>query len=293
MPRNINCFVEKKTHRPSSSIFHVSIHLEFVWGASKLMKNAAIRLGVAEDSQDFLSILKEFLEQFDDITVVATATDGVEAISMLENNTIDLLLLDMIMPKLDGIGVLEKIRQWSSRPRIIIFSAFGHEDMTRKAVELGADYFIIKPFDLQVLARRIREIAGAAHYGHERPMMESTELEIEREVTQILHKLRIPPHFKGYTYLREAILRCVADPSLVNEVTKKLYPQIATKFETTRHRVERSMRFAIETASERGELDYLYQIMGYTVDEKKGKPTNASFIAKIADQIRLQIKVRR
>lgn len=257
------------------------------------MKNAAIRIGVAEDNLDFSLILKEFLDRFDDLSVVATANDGLEAIRMLEEEPVDLLLLDMIMPKLDGIGVLERIRQWSSRPRIIIFSAFGHEEMTRKAVELGADYFIIKPFDLQVLARRIREIAGTVQFGSERPMMDSVELEIEREVTQILHKLRIPPHFKGYTYLREAILRCVADPSLVNEVTKKLYPQIAAKFDTTRHRVERSMRFAIETASERGELDYLYQIMGYTVDERKGKPTNASFIAKIADQIRLQIKVRR
>lgn len=257
------------------------------------MKNGAIRIGIAEDNQDFCVILKEFLERFEDLTVVATATDGLEAVKMIEDVPIDLLLLDMIMPKLDGIGVLEKIRQWTSRPRIIIFSAFGHEEMTRKAVELGADYFIIKPFDLQVLARRIREIAGTSSFGSEKPVMESIEFEIEREVTQILHKLRIPPHFKGYTYLREAILRCVVDPSLVNEVTKKLYPQIATKFETTRHRVERSMRFAIETASERGELDYLYQIMGYTVDEKKGKPTNASFIAKIADQIRLQMKVRR
>jgi two-component system response regulator (stage 0 sporulation protein A) len=256
------------------------------------MDNSSIRIGLADDNQEFCRIVREFLSRYSDLQVVAIANDGLSAVDMVKDKGIDVLLLDMIMPKLDGIGVLERIRELRTKPRIIIFSAFGHEEMTRKAVELGADYFIVKPFDLQVLAQRIRDVAKNGSFLGDLTYTESTGFEVERDVSRILQRLRIPPHFKGYTYLREAIIRCVSEPTLVNEVTKKLYPQIAEKFGTTRHRVERSMRFAIETACERGELDYLYSIMGYTVDEKKGKPTNASFIAKIADQIRLEKKVR-
>ncbi|HEX2954235.1 MAG TPA: sporulation transcription factor Spo0A [Bacillota bacterium] len=251
-----------------------------------------IRVGLAEDNQQFCELLQEFFENHQEIQIVGVAYNGLDALELVQNNTMDVLLLDMIMPKLDGIGVLERIRPMNDRPRVIIFSAFGHDEMTRKAVELGADYFIVKPFGLEILAQRIVDIAKAKQMRIESVNKESNMIEVERQVSQILHKLRIPAHFKGYAYLREAIMECVVDPGLVNEVTKKLYPQIAEKFDTTHHRVERAIRFAIETACGRGELDFLYQLMGYTVDEKKGKPTNASFIAKVADQIRLANKVQ-
>lgn len=256
------------------------------------MDESIIKVGLADDNQQFCELLQEFFESHQDIQIIGVAHNGLDALELVQNNPMNVLLLDMIMPKLDGIGVLERIRLIASRPRIIIFSAFGHDEMTRKAVELGADYFIVKPFDLEVLTQRIRDVAQVKQNRVESINQENVMLDIERQVSQILHKLRIPAHFKGYAYLREAIMECIVDPSLVNEVTKKLYPQIAEKFNTTHHRVERAIRFAIETACGRGELDFLYQLMGYTVDEKKGKPTNASFIAKVADQTRLANKVQ-
>lgn len=256
------------------------------------MGEPVIEVGLAEDNQQFCEVLQEFFSTFQDIRIVGVANDGLATLDMVERQHLDVLLLDMIMPKLDGIGVLERMRRENRRPHVIIFSAFGHDDMTRKAVDLGADYFIVKPFDLSILAQRIREFAQR-ETPHETVTPDTFILDLEREISQILHKLRVPVHFKGYAYLREAILECIMDPSLVNEITKRLYPQIADKFGTTKHRVERSMRFAIETACAKTQLDYLYQIMGYTVDEKKGKPTNASFIAKVADQIRLELKVHR
>ena len=259
------------------------------------MDESVIQVGLAEDNQQFCQVLQEFFSDFPDIRIVGTASNGLEALDLIQEHYLDVLLLDMIMPKLDGIGVLERMRKENNRPHVIIFSAFGHDDMTRKAVELGADYYIVKPFDLTVLAQRIRDFA---HCGTKTPAeltarQEDPSLEIERAISQVLHKLQVPAHFKGYAYLRTAIYESVFDPSLINEVTKRLYPLVAAKFGTTCHRVERSIRFAIETVCAKSRLDYLYRIMGYTVDEKKGKPTNASFIAKIADQIRLELKVHR
>ncbi|NLW59686.1 MAG: sporulation transcription factor Spo0A [Firmicutes bacterium] len=262
--------------------------------ADLLSSSGKIKIGIAEDNLEFCQVLRDYLESYPDLAVAAVANDGLEALEILRTSQLDLLLLDMIMPKLDGIAVLERIKRTSNRPKIIILSAFGHEDITRKAVELGADYFIVKPFDLQILVQRIREVCGAQpqpEYDYVSPL-ERQEVQTEREVTEILQKLKIPPHFKGYTYLRRAILLCVKEPSLINEVTKKLYPRIAEEYNSTPNRVERSMRFAIETAWNKGEIEYLHELMGPIVDEKKGKPTNVSFIAKISDKIRLNHKLR-
>ena len=256
------------------------------------MKSRKIKVGLAEDNLEFCQILQEFLESNGEIEVVGAAHDGVKALEMVRIIPMDILLLDMIMPKIDGIGVLERLRNLKSRPKVIIFSAFGHEEMTRKAVELGADYFIVKPFDLEILAQRIKETCGQKSITPIVKARINREMEVEKDISNILQKLQIPPHFKGYSYLRKAILLCIQDPSMVNEVTKRLYPQIAEEYNSTRHRVERSMRFAIETAWSRGDVEYLHQVMGYAIDEKKGKPTNVSFIAKIADRIRLESKFK-
>jgi two-component system response regulator (stage 0 sporulation protein A) len=262
--------------------------------ADLLSSSGKIKIGIAEDNLEFCQVLRDYLESYPDLAVTAVANDGLEALEILRTSPLDLLLLDMIMPKLDGIAVLERIKTMKNRPKIVILSAFGHEEITRKAVELGADYFIVKPFDLQILVQRIREVCGAqpqSEYNYFSPLARQ-EAQTEREVTDILQKLKIPPHFKGYTYLRKAILLCVKEPGLINEVTKKLYPRIAEEYNSTPNRVERSMRFAIETAWSKGEIEYLHELMGHVVDEKKGKPTNVSFIAKISDKIRLNHKLR-
>ncbi len=262
--------------------------------AELLPLSGKIKIGLAEDNLEFCHILKEFLESNQDLQVIGVANDGVQTLEMVRTTNMDLLLLDMIMPKLDGIAVLERIKKMNNKPKIIILSAFGREEMARKAVNLGADYFIVKPFDLQILAQRIREICGLKSEIYIKYPKQSInkEIEIEQEITEILQNLKIPPHYKGYAYLRRAILHCVKEPILINEVTKKLYPKIAEEFNSTPNRVERSMRFAIETAWNKGEIEYLHQLMGYTIDEKKGKPTNVSFIAKISDRIRLDYKLR-
>ena len=250
-----------------------------------------IRIGIADDNQEFCQLLQDYFLTQPEINVATVVNNGLEAIEALQETPIDVLLLDMIMPQMDGLGVLQWLRNqtFPNKPKIIIFSAFGQEEVTRNAVSLGVDYYILKPFDLNVLTRRIIETVTKpikSLNSQRQPRLEYLEI----EVTRIIQSLRIPSHFKGYTYLREAILLTAKDPSLINEVTKRLYPLIAEHYDTTKHRVERSMRFAIETAWSKGDMKTLYDLFGYCVDDKKGKPTNASFIAKISDKIRLENK---
>lgn len=252
-----------------------------------------IRVGIADDNLEFCKLLEEFFETTPEIEVVATFHNGLDVVNELPTKDIDVLLLDIIMPQMDGLGVLQWLKEKQQRQglKIIIFSAFAQEDIARNSVDLGANYYILKPFDLHILTKRIIEIAGSS-----RPVMLSQDnsvgFSIESEVNRILESLQIPTHFKGYTYLRDAILLVVEEPTIINEIMKKLYPIIAEKYQTTMHRVERSMRFAIETAWSKGNLRTLHDLFGYCVDDRKGKPTNASFIAKIADKLRMERKIK-
>ena len=250
-----------------------------------------IKIGIVDDNVEFCKLLQEFLLTQPRLKVVATFHNGCDIITALPSHEFDVLLLDLIMPQMDGFEVLQWLREnpLPHKPRVIIFSAFSQEDVARNAVTLGANYYILKPFDLKVLVKRIIEIASepstATCYNRDQNC-------IDHEVVLILNSLNIPEHFKGYTYLRQAIMLSIADPELINELTKRLYPLIAENNGTTKHRVERSMRFAIETAWNKGKLPFLHQLFGYCVDLQKGKPTNASFIAKISDKIRLERKAK-
>ncbi len=248
-----------------------------------------IKIGLAEDNVEFCRVLQEFLKPINEIQVVGMAHDGLSALKMVEEKPMDVLLLDLVLPNMDGLAVLEKIKNMPNKPRVIILSAFGNEAMTRRAVDLGADYFIVKPFNLEILVQRIKEIAG---WGRKKPTgYTRDDVELEKQVSELLQKLHILPHLNGYAYLRAAIILCIKEPSTINAVTKNLYPRIAEQFNTTRQCVERAIRFAIETAWNRGNVEDLHQLMGYAVDQKKGKPTNISFIAKIADKIQLERKM--
>ncbi len=254
--------------------------------------NGPVRVVIADDNTEFCHLLVDFLGTCPEIKVVGVAHEGMRAIKLIKENTVDLMVLDLIMPNVDGLGVLERLRQMelSHRPKIIVFTAFGQEEMTRKAVSFGASYYIVKPFDLATLAKRILEIARE---NTTKTLRAPSVEEAEREVARIIQRLNIPPNFKGHTYLREAILLAVGDSSLMTEITKKIYPRIAERYRTTGERVERAMRFAIETAWSEGDLGYLHDLFGYSVDERKGKPTNASFIAKVADRVRLELLARK
>ena len=253
---------------------------------------------IADDNRDFVEILSQYFEKQEDITIVGKAYNGQETLEMISLKMPDVVILDIIMPHLDGIGVLERLAQTElmQRPKIIMLTAFGQESITQRAVELGADYFILKPFDLDTLGNRIRQLAsgtppskpqaGAISY---QPPVRTRSMDLE--VTNLIHQMGVPAHIKGYQYLRDSILLVINEVSLLGAVTKELYPLIAEKYQTTPSRVERAIRHAIELAWDRGNVDMMNKFFGYTINIQRGKPTNSEFIAMVADKLRIGTKV--
>ena len=264
---------------------------------------------IADDNQEFSMTLATYLKNQEDMVVVGRAKDGNEALDMIPNLMPDVVLLDVIMPHLDGIGVLEKLNmiKMNKRPICIMLSAVGQDKITRKAVELGAESYVVKPFDIELLITRIRELKNyrpeqnnnfiSKEISMPKPQYieisrrpEKKEDNLEALVTNVIHEVGVPAHIKGYQYLREAIIMVVNDIDVINQITKSLYPKIAAKFNTTPSRVERAIRHAIEVAWGRGQQDVVENIFGYTISAAKGKPTNSEFIAMISDKLRLEMK---
>lgn len=267
----------------------------------------SIRVLVADDNREFIEVLKEYIQGQDDMNLVGAAYHGNEALDLIFRESPDVVVLDIIMPHLDGLGVLERLQNESDKPRVIILTAFGQESMTQRAVNLGADYYILKPFDLDTLGKRIRQLyeqnfvsnpatslnhvinspgfANPAVTNSVLPQMSSKNLEVE--VTRMIHQMGVPAHVKGYQYLRDAIVSVVQEVALLGAVTKELYPMIATKYQTTPSRVERAIRHAIELAWDRGNVDFMNRFFGYTINVDRGKPTNSEFIAMVADKLRM------
>lgn len=264
-----------------------------------------ITILISDDNDEFAMNLLNCLQKEEDIEVVGRARDGKEACEMIKNKEPDVVLLDVIMPYLDGLGVLENIAtaKLNKRPIFIMLSAVGQSKITQRAINLGAEYYIIKPFDIELLIKRIREIKNyqPTHAQNQfinreikAPYIEiqdkNVEESLEALVTNVIHELGVPAHIKGYQYLREAIMMVINDIDVINQITKQLYPDIAKKFKTTPSRVERAIRHAIEVAWARGEQATVENIFGYTISAAKGKPTNSEFIAMIADKLRLELK---
>lgn len=269
--------------------------------ADKMDENK-IKIVIADDNKEFCSILGEYLKKQNDLEVVGIAKDGIEALKLTAEQKPDVLILDIIMPHLDGLGVLERLNgpQVTHIPKIIVLSAVGQDKITQRAIGLGADYYVVKPFELDVFVNRIRQMFSGASSMQEirRPYTVSEEVKtslinnnLESEITNIIHEIGVPAHIKGYLYLREAIFMVVNDVELLSAVTKELYPSIAKKFNTTASRVERAIRHAIEVAWSRGQVETINRIFGYTIRNSKGKPTNSEFIAMVADKLRLEQKV--
>ncbi len=260
----------------------------------------SIKVLIADDNREFCELLRDAVQTEEGLDVAGIVHHGVELLEFLEAHSVDVVVLDIIMPHLDGIGVLERLASWESRrPKVIVLTPFGREVMTHKALELGADYYILKPFNLSVLASRIRQVATTAEterppaesfgaYGARVQLMPVRHLDVE--VTNVIHELGIPAHIKGYLYLREAIMMVIHRVDLLSGVTKELYPAIAAKHHTTPSRVERAIRHAIEVAWSRGNVDVINDIFGHTVSRERGKPTNSEFIAMVADRLRIQMK---
>ena len=262
---------------------------------------------ISDDNREFAKTLCDYLEKDDEIEVVGMAKDGEEALSIITTLKPQVVLLDVIMPHLDGIGVLEKLNAMNldNPPICIMLSAVGQDKITQKAIGLGAQYYVIKPFDIEILIQRIKEIKyyqptsskgsfivkePKAQYIEIPQNSKKSEDSLEALVTNVIHEVGVPAHIKGYQYLREAIMMVVNDIDIINQITKQLYPDIAQKYHTTPSRVERAIRHAIEVAWGRGEPGVVENIFGYTVSASKGKPTNSEFIAMIADKLRLELK---
>jgi two-component system response regulator (stage 0 sporulation protein A) len=251
-----------------------------------------IQVLIADDNREVCETLRQHLQSQSDFEVVGAVHNGLQALELLARSCPDVLILDIIMPHLDGIGVMERLGEMNlnPRPKIVILTAFGHEHITQRTVDLGADYYILKPFSMDVLANRIRQMVAAAR---PQPTQVAPLRSLDLDVTSVIHEVGIPAHIKGYHYLREAILMVVDRVDLLGAVTKELYPNIATKYKTTSSRVERAIRHAIEVAWSRGNYEAITKLFGYTVSGERGKPTNSEFIAMVADRLRMQFEHRR
>ncbi len=259
---------------------------------------STIRILIADDNPDFRGLLVDALEEERDFEIVGVATDGYQALQHIMAISPDVVLLDVVLPLLDGFGVMKAVSSMTlkNKPSIIVLSSFATEHTTAEAAMLGAQYFMVKPFDMPTLMDRIRMVAGRLRT---QPFLSATpsparvartDLDIETRVTDIIHEIGVPAHIKGYQYLREAIMVAVKDRDAINAITKVLYPSVAKTFSTTPSRVERAIRHAIEVAWDRGDIETLQSFFGYTVSNVKGKPTNSEFIAMISDRLSLQLK---
>jgi two-component system response regulator (stage 0 sporulation protein A) len=270
---------------------------------------------LADDNREFANLLSEYISEQEDLTVAGVAYNGEEVMEIIEEKGIvpDVLILDIIMPHLDGLGVLERLRELNldPAPKIVMLTAFGQENITQKAVQLGASYYILKPFDMDVLVNRIRQLAAGpvpqvssgssggtlssiSSQMRKRPSLLSKpqgKPNLDASITNIIHEVGVPAHIKGYQYLRDAITMVYNNIELLSAVTKTLYPAIAEKYRTTPSRVERAIRHAIEVAWTRGNIDSISHLFGYTINISKAKPTNSEFIAMVADKLRIEHKV--
>ena len=244
---------------------------------------------IADNAEEFCTSLTSALQRSEGFQILGTANDGEQAVRMVMEKKPQILVLDMMLAKKDGIGVLKSLSSMEHRPVVLATSGFITDYVASTAANLGVRYLMLKPCDMSALVERLEEIRGGTNIQQSTPR-HNIPANIETMVTNIIHEIGVPAHIKGYQYLREAIILAVEDMDVINAITKVLYPQVAKTFSTTPSRVERAIRHAIEVAWDRGDLDTLQRFFGYTVSNTKGKPTNSEFIALIADKLQLQLK---
>lgn len=270
------------------------------------MPECRISVLVVDDNTDLAESIGEFISLQPDMELAGAAYNGVAAIAMIDEEQPDVVVLDVIMPHLDGLGVIEHVRRMlpAERPKIVVVSAISSETTAASIVSAGADFYVAKPFDLHTLADRIRRITNAPPglpFGTSEPSglpspkhsAVTEEFVLEHEVSRALRELGVPANLKGYEYLRDAVLMAIEQGHVMGNVTKVVYPAIASNWNTTPSRVERAIRHAIETAWIRGDINVLNDVFGNTVDAEKGRPTNSAFIARVADKIVIDMKTRR
>lgn len=253
-----------------------------------------LRVLAVEPGEDFCRFFTDAVRAETDLELVGAAADGAEALRLCAEKKPDVIVTELLLPKLDGLSLLESLRRMDEPPAAIVVSGFYNERIAASCAELGALYFMPKPCDMTALLLHIRRAAASGKANSEAVALAAPrEPSMEAQVTDIIHEIGVPAHIKGYQYLREAILITVNDMDAINAVTKVLYPSVAKKYATTPSRVERAIRHAIEVAWDRGDIETLQRFFGYTVSNLKGKPTNSEFIAMIADRLTLRQRERR
>ncbi|MGI6200251.1 MAG: sporulation transcription factor Spo0A [Christensenellales bacterium] len=252
------------------------------------------RVMVADDNEQFLELMDAYFRRQEDMELVYKASNGLEAIEALKQHEVDVLILDIIMPGMDGLEVLEELAKEPVKPYVIMLSAIGQDDFVRRAINMGARYYMVKPINFDVLRRRILEVSGSATYvpsavpvGTAAPAPSAAH-SLEERISTIFITVGIPAHIKGYQYLREAIRMTVENPDLINRITKELYPSVARHFATTPSKVERAIRHAIEVAWSRGKIENINQVFGHEIYNSNDKPTNGEFIALVADKLSME-----
>lgn len=264
-----------------------------------------LNVAIGDDNERILELLGDIVSSDKDLTLVGKANNGEDMCRLIKNKQPDVVLLDLIMPKMDGLSVMDEVakdKNIKKFPQFIIITAVGQEKITEDAFRKGASYYIMKPFQNETVLRQIKYIQTETQpekpktnnltRNVENALEEQVEDNLENKVTSMIHEIGIPAHIKGYHYLRDAIMMAVEDMDVLNAITKILYPTVAKKHHTTSSRVERAIRHAIEVAWSRGKVDVLDKLFSYTVSYGKGKPTNSEFIALVADTIRLEQKKR-
>ena len=247
-----------------------------------------IKLLMIDDNLNLVKMVGEYFSNHPTIELILTANDGEEGIQVIEKeqNHFDVIILDLIMPKKDGMYVLEEMRKRGIHKKVIVATSYNASEVIREVSEYGVNYFILKPFELSDLEKRILEASKKKQVDQKNIDFYHNNLQIS--ITKILHELGIPSHIKGYQYIREGIGIIFERPETIGGITKELYPELASKFDTTVSRVERAIRHAIEVSWNRGNWSLMEEIFGHSVDIDKAKPTNSEFIVTIADKLRLE-----
>lgn len=245
-----------------------------------------IKVLMIDDNVNLIEMVEDYFDNHPKVEIVGKAYDGEEGIRIIKEGNLkyDLIILDLIMPKKDGMGVLKELKSLNIMGNIIVATSYNAPDTIRKVSEYGVNYYILKPFDLSDLEDKILDTFTIS--GKKSINLFNNNLQIS--ISKMLHELGMPSHIKGFQYVREAISMIYDNPDMVGGITKELYPELASKFDTTVSRVERAIRHAIEVSWNRGDWDLMEDIFGHSVDIDKAKPTNSEFIVTVADKLRLE-----
>ena len=250
-----------------------------------------IKVLMIDDNVNLIEMVEDYFEDNQGIEIVGKAFDGNEGLKIIKEGQLkyDLIILDLIMPNKDGLGVLKELKALDIHPNIIVATSYNAPDTIRKVSEYGVNYYILKPFSIAELEDKILDTFKTS----EKKTINLLNNNLQISISRMLHELGMPSHIKGYQYIREAILMVYDNPEIVGGITKELYPELATKFDTTVSRVERAIRHAIEVSWNRGDWDLMEDVFGHSVDIDKAKPTNSEFIVTVADKLRLEFVKQR